>query len=248
MWKIYDEQYVDEKVLTELKKLIVFVYVFLIRSSNNSLISEYAKRESTWKLLNEQSFELDFESIGSLLVSKEEVFFRELENEIVENISENNLMKISKILGYGNRFWDGLSKFSLSDLFLNSFSTDIWEISNKIKRDKNLNSRDISIAMKILRIIEENKIDIESVKELSNQIEKELTDIKAVYDRLKLIKKSEWSKIFDLGEQTKIFDNLEILNLKSVYRSITKNELVKEINLLNALKSIRKLRRFGLLI
>lgn len=246
LWKIYEEQQLDSRIIKEFQKLIVFVYNHLVRSSNNSLISEYAKRESSWKLLKEQSYKLDFEIISSLLITKEEVFYRELENEIDENISENNLMKITKILGYGNRFWDGLSKFSLSDLFLNTFSTDIWEISNKIKRSKNLNSRDISIAMKILRIIEENKIDIESIKELSNEIEKELTDIKAIYDRLKLIRKSDWSKIFDLGEQTKIFDNLELLNLKSVYRSISKNENIKEINILNALKSIKKLTKFGL--
>ena len=246
LWKIYDEQQLDSRIIKEFQKLIVFVYNHLVRSSNNSLISEYAKRESSWKLLKEQSYKLDFEIISSLLISKEEVFYRELENEIDESISENNLMKITKILGYGNRFWDGLSKFSLSDLFLNAFSTDIWEISNKIKRSKNLNSRDISIAIKILRIIEENKMDIESIKELSNETETELTDIKAVYDRLKLIKKSDWSKIFDLGEQTKIFDNLELLNLKSVYRSISKNENIKEINIINALKSIKKLSKFGL--
>lgn len=246
LWKIYEEQHIDDNIISELQKLIVFVYNHLVSSSNNSLISEYAKRESSWKLLKEQSYKLDFEIISSFLITKEEVYFRELENEIDENISENNLMKITKILGYGNRFWDGLSKFSLSDLFLNSFSTDIWEISNKIKRSKNLNSRDISIAIKVLRIIEDNKIDIESIKELSNEIEKEVTDVKAVYDRLKLIKKSEWSKIFDLGEQTKIFDNLELLNLKSVYRSISKNESIKEINILNALKSIKKLTKFGL--
>ncbi len=246
LWKIYVEQHLDTRIINELQKLIVFVYNHLVRSSNNSLISEYAKRESSWKLLKEESYKLDFEIIGSLLINKEEVFYRELENEIDENISENNLLKITKILGYGNRFWDGLSKFSLRDLFLNSFSTDIWEISNKIKRSKNLNSRDISIAMKVLRIIEENKIDIESIKEMSNEIEKELTDIKAVYDRLKLIKKSDWSKIFDLGEQTKIFDNLEFLNLKSVYRSISKNESIKEININNALKSVKKLSKFGL--
>jgi hypothetical protein len=246
LWKIYEEQNLDTRIINELQKLIVFVYNHLVRASNNSLISEYAKRETSWKLLKEQLYKLDFEIISSLLINKEEVFYRELENEIEESKSENNLMKITKILGYGNRFWDGLSKFSLSDVFLNSFSTDIWEISNKVKKSKNLNSRDISIAMKVLRIIEENKIDLELIKELSNEIEKELTDIKAVYDRLKLIRKSDWSKIFDIGEQTKIFDNLELSNLKSVYRSISKNESIKEINIINALKSVKKLSKFGL--
>ena len=33
--------------MSELQKLIVFVYNQLFKSSNNSLISEYAKRESS---------------------------------------------------------------------------------------------------------------------------------------------------------------------------------------------------------
>ena len=74
----------------------------------------------------------------------------------------------------------------------------------------------------------------------------EVIDIKAIYDRLKLISKNDWSKIFDLGEQTKIFDNLELLNLKSVQKSISRNEIVKEINVVNALKSIKKLSKFGI--
>jgi hypothetical protein len=74
----------------------------------------------------------------------------------------------------------------------------------------------------------------------------EVIDVKAIYDRLKLISKNDWSKIFDIGEQTKIFDNLELSNLKSVQKSISKNEIVKEVNIERALKSINKLSRFGI--
>jgi hypothetical protein len=74
-----------------------------------------------------------------------------------------------------------------------------------------------------------------------------LVDIKAIYDRLKMINKNDWSRIFDLGEQTKIFDNLEVLNLKSVHKSIYKNESLKEVNIVNASKSIKKLSKFGII-
>lgn len=92
----------------------------------------------------------------------------------------------------------------------------------------------------------DNQINIDPIKSLSNEIEIEIIDIKAVYDRLKLISKNDWTKIFDIGEQTKIFDNLELSNLKSVNKSISKNESIKEINIINALKSIKKLTKFGL--
>jgi hypothetical protein len=52
--------------------------------------------------------------------------------------------------------------------------------------------------------------------------------------------------IFLIWKQTKLFDNLELSNLKSVHKSISKNESIKEINIINALKSVKKLTKFGL--
>ena len=232
--------------MNELQKLIVFVYNQLVKSSNNSLISEYAKRESSWKSLKEEDYKINFNQYTDCFITKEEVATREVETEEIDNKSENNLMNVNKILGFGNKFWDGASKWSINIDEFKEFSTDIWDIANKIKRSKNLNSRDISVGNKILYYIEQNNINIDSIKSLSNEVEVEVIDIKAIYDRLKLISKNEWSKIFDLGEQTKIFDNLELLNLKSVQKSISKSETVKEVNIVNALKSIKKLSKFGL--
>jgi hypothetical protein len=246
LWKIYEEQRVDARIVNELQKLIVFVYHQLVKSSNNSLISEYAKRESSWKLLKAENFKFNFEQYSEYFITKEQVLAREIETEEIDNKSENNLMSINKILGFGNKFWDGVSKWSMNIEELKEFSTDIWEIASKIKRAKNLNTRDIAIGNKLLSQIEDNNIDVDTIKSLSNEIEVEVIDVKAIYDRLKLISKNDWSKIFDLGEQTKIFDNLELANLKSVQKSLSKSETVKEVNVVNALKSIKKLAKFGL--
>ncbi|WP_445718074.1 AIPR family protein [Flavobacterium sp.] len=246
LWKIYEEQRVDARIINELQKLIVFVYQQLVKSSNNSLISEYAKRESSWKLLKDENYKFNLEKYSDYFITKEQVFAREIETEEIDNKSENNLMSINKILSYGNKFWDGVSKWVINIEELRKYSTDVWEVANKIKRAKNLNSRDIAIGNKLLFYIEENNINIDSIKLLSSEFEVEVIDIKAIYDRLKLISKNDWSKIFDLGEQTKIFDNLELSNLKSVQKSISKSEMVKEINILNALKSIKKLNKYGL--
>lgn len=248
LWKIYDEQRVDARIINELQKLIIFVYHQLVKSSNNSLISEYAKRESSWKLLKDENYKFNFELYSDCFITKEQVLVREIETEEIDNKSENNLMSINKILGFGNKFWDGVSKWSMNIEELKEFSTDIWEIASKIKRAKNLNTRDIAIGNKLLLHIEENNIDVSAIKLLSNEIEVEVIDVKAIYDRLKLVSKNDWSKIFDLGEQTKIFDNLELANLKSVQKSISKSEIVKEVNIVNALKSIKKLNKFGVLV
>lgn len=246
LWKIYEEQYLDARIINELQKMIVFVYNHLVRASNNSLISEYAKKESSWKLLKEENYIVNIGNYSDCFIAEDLVLSRDIEIEEVDNKSENNLMNISKILGLGNKFWDGMSKYILNIDEFKLMSTDVWEIANKIKRSKNLNARDISIGNKFMIYIEHKQIDIDQIKSLSNEIEIEIIDIKAIFDRLKLISKNDWTKIFDLGEQTKIFDNLELSNLKSVHKSISKNESIKEINIINALKSIRKLTKFGI--
>lgn len=246
LWKIYEEQHIDTRIINELQKLIVFVYNHLVRASNNSLISEYAKRESSWKLLKEENYKFSIDNFIDCFVTADLVMSRDIETEELDNKSENNLMNITQILGFGNKFWDGMSKYILNIDEFKLMSTDAWEIANKIKRSKNLNTRDISIGNKFLAYIEDNQINIDQIKSLSNEIEVDVIDIKAIYDRLKLISKNDWAKIFDLGEQTKIFENNELSNLKSVNKSIYKNESIKEINIINALKSVKKLAKFGL--
>ena len=155
-------------------------------------------------------------------------------------------MNISQILSFGNKFWDGVSKWVMNFDELKELSTNSWEIANKIKRAKNLSSRDVTIGNKLLKHIEENDINLDYIKALSTEVEIEIIDVKAMYDRLTLISKTDWNKIIDLGEQTKIFDNLELSNIKSVQKSIVKNDGVKEVNVIKALKSIKKLKKFGL--
>ena len=129
------------------------------------------------------------------MIEESEVAKRDIEIGVLETKAENNLLDIAKIMGLGNKFWDGLSKYALNEESLKAFSTDVWEISNKIKKTKNLNSRDISLGNKVLKIIEDNKLDLETIKGMSNEVETEIIDIKAVYDRLRLISNSCYVKI-----------------------------------------------------
>tara|TARA_R110000868_G_C10966742_1_gene769163 strand:- start:153 stop:2540 length:2388 start_codon:yes stop_codon:yes gene_type:complete len=246
LWKIYNEQTVDQDIINEFRNLMPFVYNHLVNASNGSLFSEYAKRESSWKRLKEVNFTINISNYPSSFVSTELVLSREIEIIEEDNKAENNLLSVASILNFGNKFWDGASKWAVDIDELKASSTDIWEIANKIKRNKNLTSRDVSIGTKFLNYITLQDLDLDKMKSLSNEIEVEIVDVKATFDRLKMISKNDWVKIFDLGEQTKIFDNLELSNLKSVQKSINKNEILKEVNIVNALKSLTKLNKFGL--
>jgi pimeloyl-CoA synthetase len=60
-----------------------------------------------------------------------------------------------------------------------------------------------------------------------------------------LVSKDEWKRIFDIAMQTKIFNNLELANVKAVQTSLMKKENVKEQALIRAYESLKKLKRFG---
>lgn len=221
------------------------MYDHLAKEANNSLISEYAKRESSWIKLKEESYEIHIDENTNYFITSELVETRNLETTESENKSENNLMNIEKLLSLGNKFWDGVSKLIMNIDELSEHSTDIWEIANKIKKVKNLNSRDIAIGNKLLLYIEKNNVNIDEIKLLSNEIEVEVIDIKAVYDRLILISKNDWNKIIDLANQTKIFTLPELGNVKSLQLALSKNEQIKEQALMKAFESLLKLKKFG---
>jgi len=56
LWKIYSEQKLDDAVINILKNILVFVYNHLTKNAVNTLISEYAKRESSWKILQGEKY------------------------------------------------------------------------------------------------------------------------------------------------------------------------------------------------
>ncbi|PIX06679.1 MAG: hypothetical protein COZ76_07495, partial [Flavobacteriales bacterium CG_4_8_14_3_um_filter_35_10] len=71
-------------------------------------------------------------------------------------------------------------------------------------------------------------------------------EVKFIYDKLLLVSKDNWKRIIDVANQTNIFSNLELSNVKSVQTSLAKKEKVKEQALIRAYESIKKLKRFGI--
>lgn len=246
LWKIYEDQIVPNEIEITLKKLLVIVYNHLVDSSNNTLLSEYAKRESSWKHLKEQTISFDLSQISDFLIPADEVNERDKEIETIKNDSEDSIFQVSKIVSLGNVFWNGLYIYSDSNEELKNYSVDILEIYGKIKNSKNLNNSNISFGKRILDMIDNNVISVDYVKGLSSQQEVEIIDYKEVFDRLKRIDKNKWKSIIELGEKTNLFENNELFNIKSVSNSILKNERVREVNLIQCFKSLGKVKRFGI--
>ena len=246
LWKIYEDQKIDDALTNHFKKLLVFVYEHLVKEANNSLISEYAKRETSWNKLKETPCNEDLQTIvAEYLVSTEEKENRENEKETDTNNEEDRLFIISEIHKFGMKFWDGFNIY-LDKNSLDGFNrTSVEEVLKAIQKNKNLLPRDITVGRKVIQYLSENPLFFEETKALSKFEDKESVEIKFMFDRLKLLSKDDWKKIIDLANQTKIFTIPELGNVKSIQSAIAKNEQLKEQSLMKAFESLGKLRKFG---
>ena len=247
LWQIYEDQKIDNALTNHFKKLLVYVYDHLVKEANNSLISEYAKRESSWNKLKESTYNEDLKKVGAeYLISNEEKESRESEKESDTNDEENRLFIISEIHKFGLKFWDGLYIYLGNNLLDGFDRNSVEEVLKTIQRKKNLLPRDITIGRKVIHILSENPSFYDKMKDLSKFEDKESVEIKFMFDRLRLLAKDDWKKIIDLANQTNIFTIPELGNVRSIQSSLSKNEQVKEQSLVKAYESIKKLKRFGI--
>jgi hypothetical protein len=247
LWKIYEEQRTDDVLNVHLKKLLVFVYNHLVSEANNSLISEYAKRESSWSKLKGSIYQENLiEVLKDYLISVQERDQRENEKEIVGNETENTIFLISRIQKMGLKFWDGFRTYVDKDKPDGFEFVMALDLRKKVLEQKNLTTQDLTFGKKVLDYVDSNPALIDKIKSLSKHEEREIVEIKFVYDRLLLLSKDEWKRMIDLANQTKIFDNLELANVKSVQIALSKKENVKEQSLIKTYESLKKLKKFGI--
>ena len=249
LWKIYEEQKIDDFLSIHLSKLLAFVYTHIITEASGSLISEYAKRQTSWDKLKNTKYSEDLiNTLSSYLISEEEKAQRENEEEIDTNSVEDSIFIVSEIQKMGIKFWDGFRKY----IDMNKPEGFEWSIAfdlvSKLSKSNNLTSREINFGKKVLEYIRTSPQLIEEVKALSKLEESEIVEVKFIYDKLLLISKEDWKRIIDIANQTKIFNNLELSNVKSVQTSLLKKEKVKEQALIRTYDSIMKLKKFGIKI
>lgn len=249
LWKIYEEQRIDDFLSGHLSKLLTFVYNHIIAEASGSLISEYAKRSSSWDKLRVSQYPINLILIlKDYMISEEEKELRDEEKEILTNNVEDTVFLISEIQKMGLKFWDGFK------IYINKNNRDefnyilAFELLKKLKENKNLTTREITFGKKALEYVQVNPVLIEEIKSLSNLVDEEIIEIKFIFDKLLLVSKDDWKRIIDIADQTKIFNNLELANVKSVCALLLKKEIVKEQALIKAYESLKKLKKFGVYI
>ncbi len=249
LWKIFEEQKIDAIFNTVFKRLLLFTYNHLVKEASNSLISEYAKREASWTKLKEIKYSEDLlKLLKDYLISEELKYEREVEKEVDSSSAEDNLFLVSRIMKLGLKFWDGLK------IYINTTKSEEFEyimafdLFKKMKDQKNFNVREINFGKRVLDFLDQNFDKIAEIKSLSNLQDIELIEVKFIYDKLLLLTKDDWSRIIDLASQRKIFQNLELANVKSVQSALLKKQIVKEQALSKCYESLKKLKKFGVKI
>lgn len=247
LWKIYEEQKTDVFLNGYFKSILLFVYNHLVTEANNSLISEYAKRESSWTKLIATSYPNNLtDLLSNYLISEEEKVQRENEKEIDTNNIEDTIFLISEIQKMGLKFWDGF-KIYIDKNKPNGFDYMLmFDLLKKLREHKNMTSREMTFGKKVLDFVKANPSLAEEVKSLSSIVDKEVIEVKFMYDKLLLLTKDDWKRIIDVAEQTKIFNNLELANIKSVQTCLSKKEIIKEQALIKCHESLKKLKKFGI--
>jgi hypothetical protein len=249
LWKIYEEQQIDDFLKNHLSKLLGFVYNHIITEATGNLISEYAKRQSSWDKLRNAMYSEDLiKTLSGYLISEEEKTQRENEKEIDTNSVEDSVFIVSEIQKMGLKFWDGFRHY----IDLNKPDGFDWSIAfdlvGKLGKNKNLTSREITFGKKVLQFIQSSPQLIDEVKVLSKLEETEIIEVKFIYDKFLLVSKDDWRRIIDVATQTQIFSNLELSNVKSVQNALLMRERVREQSLIQAFESIKKLGKFGITI
>jgi hypothetical protein len=247
LWKIYEEQKTDVFLNGYFKSILLFVYNHLVTEANNSLISEYAKRESSWTKLIATSYTNNLtDLLSNYLISEEEKVQRENEKEIDTNNIEDSIFLISEIQKMGLKFWDGF-KIYIDKNKPNGFDYMLmFDLFKKLREQKNMTSREMTFGKKVLDFVKANPALAEEVKLLSSIVDKEVIEVKFMYDKLLLLTKDDWKRIIDVAEQTKIFNNLELANVKSVQTCLSKKEIIKEQALIKCHESLKKLKKYGI--
>lgn len=247
LWKIYEQQKINDFLSGHLSKLLAFVYNHIITEASGSLISEYAKRLSSWeKLKNVKYSENLITTLKEYLISEEEKVHRESEKEIDTNSVEESVFVVSEIQKMGLKFWDGFK------IYIDNNKPDgfdymlMFDLLKKLKEEKNMTSREVTFGKKVLDFVQVNPSLAEEVKSLSKLADKEIVEVKFVYDKLLFLSKDDWKRIIDVAGQTKIFNNLELANVKSVQTSLSKKEILKEQALIKCYESLKKLKKFGI--
>jgi len=246
--RIWRNQVIDEELLKEIKKLIIFVYNFFT-NLDVALISEAAKSEKTWfKLKDQLNHPLKIENVQQYLISDKDFKARyDHEADDAKDVAKyDSLQRISDL---GLCFWDGLCLFMLKKECLSTVQQNyVLIIRKKLKWNGLFTDQEIEKGVGIMESLMIQNIDYEDIKKMSKLTEIESIDPSTIFNRIKQIDSDTWKKIIAIGEQTGKLSFNEISVIKTVIQKLKSSENIDLKRLKIVETALIKVKKFGIIV
>lgn len=243
---IWRTQRIEDELLVELKKLVVYTYNFFT-NLDVALISEAAKSEKTWLKLREMhNHPMNMSIISKYLISNEE-FKARYEEETDDSKEVEKYDSLQRISSLGLKFWDGLCLFMLKKDCLSVYQQNFASsIRKKLRLNGELTDAEIDRGAKIINVLEEQGINLMEIKSLSKLEEDKISDAGVIYNRISAIDNETWKKVTAIGEQTGKLSENEISAVRSVIQKLKSKSNI-DIHRLNIVNDVLdKMKKFGI--
>lgn len=244
--EVWRKQYVDEKLLLEIRKLVLLVYKFFTKL-DAALISEAAKGEKTWlKLIQSGDNPMNMDIVSSYLISSNDYRARyETESDDAKEIAKYEAKQ--NISNLGLKFWDGLCLFMLKQDCLSTYQQNyVSAIRKKLRVNEDLTDTDIEKGIKILDSLTKQDIDFEDIKLLSKLEDDSIENAEMIFHRISAIDSDTWKKILAIGEKTGKLSENEISVIKVIVQKLKLKANIDTKRLRLANDALDKVKKYGL--
>jgi hypothetical protein len=241
--RIWNEQALSENLQQEITRFLYFAHKHLT-ASKESMVSEFAKKKSTWDDLVAVHFDLDKKVLKDYIMSDTE-FSKRYSEEVDDAKEAAQYASIEKITGLTYNFWDGLSKWLIvRDDFSTIQKNFAYNIKNKLFKGGQLSDLEIKHGLSIIENLQASGIETEYIASLSLQAEGVSINTSEIYNRLSNLKEDDWRKVMEIGEQTKLLSFNDIAILKTVIKKLKSKEQIDIKRLAITNECLDKVRKF----
>ena len=206
LWRIYDQQYVDQEVSESISMLMDFVLKCLANMPNRKegqMYTELCKKEETWGNLKIY-FRYPINLLGCLseyMISPEERDKREIDYKTIGIGHEDKYSKIDKIEG-ACTLWDGLLKISpiIQDFEEVKYYKMIQKLKKKTYDLSEFKPAEISFADIIIDLLRDDSSRRKEIRKLGGSINKLELSTKDKFDKIKEIKREDLDFQIDVNK------------------------------------------------
>ena len=197
LWRIYNQQYVDQEVLDSISKLMDFVLDCFVNMPNRregQMYTELCKKEETWENLKKYFFyPIDiFRCLSKYMVSPEERNKREVDCKTIGIGHDDKYTKIDKIES-ACTLWDGLIKISpiIQDYDEDKYYKMIQKLKKKTYDLSEFKPAEISFADIIIDLLRDDSSRRKEIRRLGGNINKLEISTKEKLEKIKEVKRED---------------------------------------------------------